>query len=108
MKYYETNSKEQIAELQALTAPFAASLKRRVTMWAVRWVIGFALIAFAVQQWPSATWLWWAGAAVAGLSLVSMLVMQVVLMRKAAGVQEKLEGLDRMVEEIEDESHREQ
>ncbi|SDK63648.1 hypothetical protein [Microbulbifer yueqingensis] len=108
MESYETNSREQIAELQALTAPFAVSLRRRVAMWAIRWAIGFGLIALAVQQWPSATWLWWAGAAVAGLSLVSMLAMHVILLRRTAGLQEKLEGLDRMVEEAENETRQEQ
>lgn len=106
MQNNHTNSGEQIAELEALTAGFVPSLKRGLIMWAIRWAIGFGLIALAVKVWPSITWLWWVGAAVAGLSLLSMLVMQLVLQRKAASVHQRLDDLDQMVAELEEESSR--
>lgn len=106
MNNSHTNSSEQIAELEAHAAGFAPSLKRGLIMWAIRWLIGFGLIALAVKIWPSITWLWWVGAAVAGVSLLSMLVMQWVLQRKAISIRKQLGELDRIVEDLEREAER--
>lgn len=106
MNDHSTNSRVQAAELEALTTEFFPSLKRAIVLWLLRWIIGFGVIAFVVTLWPSFAWLWWAGAAVAGLSLFSMLFMRAVLRRKTATVHQRLGELDRMVEELEEDASR--
>lgn len=108
MENCETNSKEQLTELQAITSTLDQSLRRRVIFWGIRWAIGFGLIALAVRQWPSASWLWWVGFTVAALSLVGMLVGHRILQRKADGVRRQLEQLDHAASEAGGESHGDQ
>jgi hypothetical protein len=58
------------SELDEMREALAGSVRRRLILWAVRWVLGFAAIAIVVHFYPTLTWLFWAGAAVAALSLV--------------------------------------
>ncbi len=81
-------------------------LYRRLVAWAIRWVIGFGLIAVAVWTWPEATWLWGVGAAVAALSLAALLsihfTMAPRIVAKAEDVQTQAQVIDALHESLGD------
>lgn len=81
-------------EIDAAAATLMKSIKRRLVLWAIRWVIGFGLIALAVRFWPNLGWLWWVGAAVASLSLVVMVAMHFFVQRRMAEVKARLEAAE--------------
>jgi len=70
------------AELERLQAELAASIRRRLLFWAIRWTLGFAAIAAAVQWRPGLSWLWWVGAIVAFISLLTLLSLHVLSRRR--------------------------
>jgi hypothetical protein len=53
---------EEAAALRTLEGETANFFRRRLVLWAVRWVIGFAIIAVVVHFQPDWFWLWWVGA----------------------------------------------
>ena len=75
----------ELQQLKALQEESEGFLKRRVTLWGIRWTIGFALIWGAVTYEPAWNWLWWAGAGLAVLSLTAILVGRALLNRKCPG-----------------------
>ncbi len=79
----------ELSQLKALQEESEGFLKRRVTLWGIRWTIGFALIWGAVTYEPAWNWLWWAGAGLAVLSLTAILVGRALLNRKFAQVEAK-------------------
>ena len=87
-------------ELAAMSAGLSQSLIRRLVMWAARWLIGFAIVAAVVHFWPSASWLWWAAAAIAALSLASLVVMHALVQHRIAAVQSSAAAVDRLAEQL--------
>ena len=69
-------------QLEALRAETEGFLTRRVTFWGLRWSLGFAVIWAVVSYEPAWHWLWWAGAALAALSLAALVLGHVALTRK--------------------------
>lgn len=63
-----------LRQLDALHRQSEGFLKRRVTLWGIRWTIGFTVIWAVVAHQPAWHWLWWVGGAVALLSLAMILV----------------------------------
>lgn len=90
-----------------LSVKLQQSLQTRLLAWAVRWTISFALIALAVWYWPQASWLWWAGAIVAALSLAALLTINFVmgpkLTRKLEDLQARAQELDALDQSLGDE-----
>ena len=87
-------------ELAAMSAGLSQSLKRRLVLWTVRWLIGFAIVAAVVHFWPSASWLWWASAAIAALSLVSLVTMHFVVQRRLGAVQVRAAEVDLLAQQV--------
>lgn len=69
-------------KLDEMREAMAGSVKRRLVLWAVRWVLGFAALAVVVHFYPKLTWLLWAGAVVAALSLVLTLSIHAFAKRR--------------------------
>lgn len=88
--------------LRAASEAFDVSLRHRLLLWLLRWIAGFAAIAVIVYLWPELAWLWWAAAAVAGLSLVLMLAIHRFVGRRAAQATRRLGEFDRFVRELEE------
>lgn len=75
---------DEARQLHALQQDSEAFFKRRLILWGLRWAIGFAVIWAVVAYQPAWSWLWWAGAGVAALSLITILVGRVLLNRRLA------------------------
>jgi len=78
----EDISASHLRQLDALRQHSEGFLARRVTLWGIRWTIGFAVIWAVVAYEPAWRWLWWAGAALAVLSLAAILIGRGLLDRK--------------------------
>jgi hypothetical protein len=78
------------AELSELAGSLAGSIRRRLILWVVRWVLGFTAIAVAVQWRQSLSWLWWVGAIVAFISLVMLITLHAVSRRRVEFAQQRL------------------
>lgn len=72
---------DALTELAAEATGFARTVARGLAAWCLRWALGFGLIAWATHRWPGLDWLWWAGGAVALISLVTTLVTAWVVRR---------------------------
>ncbi|MDH3595231.1 MAG: hypothetical protein OEU09_18710 [Rhodospirillales bacterium] len=85
---------QSTAELEALRGETDRFLTKRLVLWAIRWIIGFAIIAAVDYFFDGVGWLWWAGGALAATTLILMLVMHWIMARKYAEVQGKLDELN--------------
>ncbi len=88
----EEISASHLQQLDVLQQHSEGFLKRRVTLWGIRWTIGFAVIWAVVAYEPAWAWLWWVGAALAALSLTMILVGRALLKRKFDQTRATLEG----------------
>jgi hypothetical protein len=88
------------SELVVMSASLSQSLRRRLALWTVRWLIGFGIVAAVTHFWPSASWLWWAAAGVATLSLATLTVMHFVVQRRIHAVQAQAAEANRFAEQI--------
>ena len=84
------------AELNELAASFDGSIRRRLILWVVRWTLGFVAIAVAVQWRPRLAWLWWAGAIVAFISLLTLILVHVVARRRVELARERIAEYHRL------------
>lgn len=89
--------RESAAELSALRAHTHMYVAKRLVTWAVRWIIGFAIIGAVTYFYDGLAWLWWAGIGLAGTSLVLMFVMHWLMSNKLASVEGELNKLDEMI-----------
>lgn len=94
----DLDMEQPLAELKAFSSGF---LKRELTFWAIRWIIGFGIIAAVVHYYPDWSWLWWAGAIVACITLTTLLLAHAFLKRKLAQTEQKITDLDRSWKEEE-------
>jgi hypothetical protein len=78
------------AELSEFADSLAASIRRRLLLWVARWVLGFGAIALAVRWRPTLSWLWWTGAIVAFISLLTLITLHVVSRRRIELAQQHL------------------
>jgi membrane protein implicated in regulation of membrane protease activity len=78
------------------------SVKRRLLLWGVRWTLGFAAIAVAVHFYPTLTWLYWAGAGVAAVSLVVTLSIHAFAQRRLDFGKRRLDEYERIAREAEE------
>ena len=51
--------------LNTVAVNFTQSVSRRLILWAVRWIIGFGVIALVVYFQPAWSWLWRVGGCIA-------------------------------------------
>ncbi|MCZ8252145.1 MAG: hypothetical protein O9318_06725 [Hylemonella sp.] len=87
-------------ELAAMSAGLTQSLQRRLVLCAVRWLIGFGIVAAVAHFWPSAAWLWWAAAAAAGLSLVTLFATHFLVQRRIGVAQTRIAEAERMAQQV--------
>ncbi len=88
------------SELASMSAGLTQSLQRRLVMWAVRWLIGFGIVAAVVHFWPSVSWLWWAAAAFAALSLITLLVVQFIVQRRIGVAQTRIAEAELLAQQL--------
>ena len=88
-------------ELHAISANVTQAVRRRLILWAIRWLIGFGAIAILTHFWSASSWLWWVGGAVAALSLGATLIMHFIMQRKIAAVRTKIDEAERLAVEFE-------
>lgn len=88
------------SELVSMSAGLTQSLQRRLVMWAVRWLIGFGTVAAVVHFWPSVSWLWWAAAAFAALSLITLLVLHFVVQRRIGVAQTRIAEAELLAQQL--------
>ncbi len=95
----------QLAEFRRSTAEvrqgWTAFLRERLLRWALRWTIGFIGIYLATVFYPDFTWLWWAGAGLALLSLSLLLGGQLVISRKLARSEKAGDNLEATLKDLE-------
>ena len=92
------------SELDEMRDALAGSVRRRLRLWAVRWVLGFAAIAVVVHFYPHLTWLFWAGAGVAALSLVVTLSIHAFAKRRLDLGKRRLDEYERIAREAEEDA----
>jgi hypothetical protein len=92
------------SELDEMRDALAGSVRRRLRLWAVRWVLGFAVIAVVVHFYPNLTWLFWAGAGVAALSLVVTLSIHAFAKRRLDLGKRRLDEYERIAREAEEDA----
>lgn len=92
------------SELDALRAGTTTFMRQRLVMWALRWIIGFALIAVIVWYHPDYSWLWWVGAIVALLSLAILLIGQRVLARKFDQTDHRIDKAESEIRSLDDDT----
>jgi membrane protein YdbS with pleckstrin-like domain len=90
------------SELDDMRGALAGSVRRRLALWAIRWVLGFAAIAVFVHFYPTLAWLFWAGAAVAALSLVVTLSIHAFGKRRLDVGERRLDEYERIAREAEE------
>ncbi len=91
-------STDDIDSVQSQTTAF---LKQRLILWVVRWTVGFALIWWAVSQWPQLDWLWWFGGIVAAASLTLIVLSGWLLQRRISKGTERIHDLQHKIQELE-------
>lgn len=89
------------AALRALEGETAEYFRWRLIFWAVRWAIGFGIIAVVVHFRPDWSWLWWFGAGAAAITPVSALVMGWPLKRRIRRTDRALTELETALGEAE-------
>ena len=90
---------QNTAELEALRGETSHFLAKRLVLWAIRWLIGFAIIAAVDYFYDGVGWLWWAGGGLAATTLILMLAVHVIMARKFAQARDKLDEMNRVSEE---------
>ena len=90
------------ADLEDLREALTSSVRHRLILWAIRWILGFAAIALVVYFWPTLTWLFWVGAAVAVTSLVVMLSIQVIALRRIDAGKHRIQEYEKLAREAEE------
>lgn len=82
------------AELASLDGMVDRTFRRFLTMWAIRWTIGFALVWWITTSYEGWFWLWYAAGAIA----LSSLFFTVYMTRRASArvreVDDKLRELE--------------
>jgi hypothetical protein len=92
----EMGKSAERSDLDEMREALAGSARRRLLLWAVRWLLGFAAIAVVVHFYPTLTWLFWAGAAVAALSLVVTLSILAFARRRVDAGKRRLDEYERI------------
>lgn len=89
------------SEVRQAGAVFAGSVKRRLALWAIRWTIGFVAIGIAVYLEPTLAWLLWAGAGLAGASLIVTLTVHGIMRRRLGIAEYRIDENERIAREAE-------
>ncbi|NIV10798.1 MAG: hypothetical protein GWN62_05775 [Aliifodinibius sp.] len=87
----ESLLKNKLAESKRIADAASTFFRRRFILWAIRWTIGFGVIAVVIYYLPNWLWLWYTGVAIAGLSLVSMIAGRFMIQRKVANINKSIE-----------------
>jgi hypothetical protein len=85
---------KEAAALRALEADTAGFLRRRLAFWAVRWTLGFAVIAVVVYFRPDWRGLWWAGICVAAIMPAIVLAAERLLKSRVRRLHRKLRDIE--------------
>lgn len=86
-------------ELRSLKESSDSFLTRRIVLWVIRWIIGFAIIGIVVYFKPGWSWLWWVGLGFAVITPISALLSKIFLDRKLRQVQSTLAELERSIDD---------
>ncbi|WP_139231308.1 hypothetical protein [Aliiroseovarius crassostreae] len=90
------------ASLEVMQAQMQGFLRKRLAMWAIRWGIGMP-VAFAVPAiWGLWPWLPMAAGIVALVSLATIMIMWLVLLRKFRSTQASADRLEQVLREEDD------
>ncbi len=84
-------------ELKSLESSFDVSIKRKLLLWVVRWIIGFAIIAVVTSYFPGVSWLWYVGIAIAIISLIAIFAAKSILSRRFRIARSTIESLQREI-----------
>lgn len=90
------------SELDALEHSTEKFIRQRLIFWAIRWAIGFTLIAIIVWHYPQYKWLWFVGGAVALFSLSMILFARFALSGKISETNKKADQLEASLRDLED------
>jgi hypothetical protein len=85
---------DALSELAAEAAGYSRLVAGHLLRWALRWGLGFALVAWITRRWEGLGWLWWAAGATAALSLLATLGMAWSVRRQVAEVGSMLLDLE--------------
>lgn len=86
----QDDSREIHGELGNLEHSWKNLVAYKLRMWAIRWVIGFALIGAITYFYPGLWWLWWAGLGVALVSLAVILAIALSARRRFTATRKSL------------------
>lgn len=86
-------------QMSAVRREFQQDMKRRILLWAIRWFIGFSIIAVVVYFKPEWSWLWWVGVGFALVTPLTTLVAQKFVDRKIAETHQALAQAQRMADD---------
>lgn len=95
------------SQVERAGVAFAGLLRRRLVLWAIRWTVGFIGIGIAVYLRPTLAWLFWAGAGLAGVSLVLMLTVHRVTVRRLATAERRIQESEQIARGAERDGKRE-
>jgi len=77
------------------------SLKKRLIMWAIRWIIGFVIIWLITAYYPQASWLWLVGIVTASAFLVFVLAGSWMLKRRFEMAETRISRAEQEIRELE-------
>jgi len=89
-------------ELEGLRDESTLFVKQRLLMWAIRWIIGFAIISAVVAYQPQWSWLWWVGGGAALVSLVLVLAGDWLIQKRIDKSERRARELVAEVAELEE------
>ena len=90
MQEYENELQEIQSEIDELRQGIIKDSRKRLTMWCIRWIIGFVLIALITNMYPKVQWLWIAGGAMALLSLCIILITSRAMLKRIGQTEEMI------------------
>lgn len=95
----------ELTESKRLGRDMSSTVRRRLFFWSIRWIIGFGAIACVVYVKPGWAWLWYVGIGIAGLSLVSMIVGNMIIQRKVGRIEKSIAEIRTLADEIDAEEN---
>ena len=94
----------EIEQLGSLRSGWRAVVAQQLKMWAIRWAIGFAIIAAIYAFNPEWTWLWWWGLGLALALPVATLAVTTFFTWKIKRNQQQWSDLEEWVNSLDDEA----
>ncbi|MYM64887.1 hypothetical protein [Pseudomaricurvus sp. HS19] len=86
-----------LEELSDIKEEHKGFLRRRIILWVVRWIIGFAIVAVVVRHYPNLFWLWYVAGAIFLVTPITALLAQRFVAGKLGELEKNIENLNQQL-----------